>query len=253
MTPDNNSGQTLNSIRPNLIQSLFLFGILLSFNGCGTKPTPDLNEPTAGSSSSATDPASATDPSLKRTSTNVASSTPTIESKPTAPQQSAIPQDSALIQVRKTLSAIEQGDLAEAYEFLPVSFQKDIDDLLVAFARNVDGEVWTRTFEVSLRLIKVMRARKDDFWKLDWFQSNPDVQWIKANWDDGLDVFEELATGPLSQLKSLETATARSLLPTRGSKFTKVIGATQLGLLSDLSRQFSGIRIQEMRQSDTEQ
>ena len=164
----------------------------------------------------------------------------------TAPPQK-VDDDSALAAVRQTLSAIERGDLAKAYEFLPPGYQSDVDGLVHEFASKMDAEVWTRLFGTLRKTVAVLRTKKAFILELDLFANRPEYEPMRKHWDEAVTLLDQFATSGAGDLDSLKQASAKSLLPGDASRVVQHLDAIGLGVGADLARQFADIRVEQIK------
>ena len=138
--------------------------------------------------------------------------------------------DSALAAVRKTLSAIERGDLAGAYDFLPPGYQSDVDGLVHEFATRMDAEVWTRLFGTLRKSVTVLRTKKAFILELDLFANRPEYEPMRKHWDEAVTLLDQFATSKLGDLETLKQSGAKSLLPGDASNVVQHLDAIGLGV-----------------------
>ncbi len=155
--------------------------------------------------------------------------------------------DSALAAVRQTLQAIERGDLARAYEFLPPGYQSDVDGLVREFAAKMDDEVWTRLFRTLRKTVTVLRTKKAFILELDLFANRPEYEPMRKHWDEAVSLLDQFATSGAADLESLKQASAKSLLPGDAAHVVQQLDAIGLGVGADLARQFADIKVEQIR------
>ena len=160
--------------------------------------------------------------------------------------------DSALAAVRKTLSAIERGDLAGAYDFLPPGYQSDVDGLVHEFATRMDAEVWTRLFGTLRKSVTVLRTKKAFILELDLFANRPEYEPMRKHWDEAVTLLDQFATSKLGDLETLKQSGAKSLLPGDASNVVQHLDAIGLGVGADLARQFADIKVEQIQATGDE-
>lgn len=160
--------------------------------------------------------------------------------------------DSALAAVKQTLGAIERGDLAGAYEFLPPSYQSDVDGLVREFAAKMDDEVWMRLFGTLRKTVAVLRTKKAFILELDLFANRPEYEPMRKHWDEAVTLLDQFAASKLGDLESLRQTTAKSLLPGDASNVVKHLDAIGLGVEADLSRQLADIKVAQIKTTGDE-
>jgi len=168
-----------------------------------------------------------------------------------APTQK-VDDDSALATVKQTLSAIERGDLAGAYEFLPPSYQSDVDGLVHEFAAKMDTEVWTKLFGTLRKTVEVLRTKKAFILDLDLFANRPEYEPMRKHWDEAAALLDQFATSGAGDLESLKQSSAKSLLPGDAARVVQQLDAIGLGVGADLARQFADIEVEQIKATSDE-
>jgi hypothetical protein len=216
--------------------SLAGLGLTALLWGCGTRTAaPETKPVTSGPMSEALSSDEA-----KLVHDGVAAPTTTAEN------------DSALAAVKQTLSAIERGDLAGAYEFLPPSYQSDVDGLVREFASKMDAEVWTRLFGLLRKSVAVLGTKKAFILELDLFANRPEYEPMRKHWDEAVSLLDQFATSSAGDLESLKQASAKSLLPGDASHLVQHLDAIGLGVGADLARQFADIKVVQVKATGDE-
>ncbi|MEI8379948.1 MAG: hypothetical protein WCJ09_07460 [Planctomycetota bacterium] len=211
---------------------ILLAGCLLCGLGCGgTKPTQP---------ATAVDATKPTDkPPAASTNTGTTSSIPKIE------------EDSAAAAVLTTLKGLEAGKLAEAYDFLPGSYQSDLDGLLHDFAGKMDPEIWSRLTGAARKTIAFLKSKKEFLLELDLFRNRPEAEPYRQHWDSTLTLLTSLVEDDASDLAKLKQITLRSLLPGKSSAGTLDVLGQAIG--ANVSRQFAGVTVTPVRTNGAEQ
>ncbi len=204
--------------------------------GCGTRTTAPATKPVAPK----VVPVPKTSGETKPDAGTVTATTPKVDD------------DSALAAVKQTLTAIERGELAAAYEFLPPGYQSDIDGLVREFAAKMDAEVWTRLFGTLRKSVAVLRTKKAFILELDLFANRPEYEPMRKHWDEAVSLLDQLATSNAGDLESLKQARAKSLLPGDASNIVRQLDAIGLGVGADLARQFADIKVEQVKASGDE-
>jgi hypothetical protein len=215
--------------------------IAIGLLGCGGAAPPSKPQP-PDSASNATPVEKPSEGASKETA-NVG--------KPPAPPE--IDPKSAAAAILKTLQALEAGNLADAYDFLPPAYQSDLDGLLHEFADRMDPEVWSRLIGTARKGIEVLRTKKDFIMALDLFRDRPEVEPYRKHWDSTLQLAATFAQSDAAELSKLKQATARALLPGRASPMLQQFDAIGLALGANLARQFAGVTVTPVRTEGAEQ
>jgi hypothetical protein len=222
------------------ISAILAVGMMVWTVGCsGSTPKPPAPETTTTEATTPT-----TTPVEKPAST-----TDILKSKePTTPAVPvAIEANSAAAAVTKTLQSLEQGNLAEAYDFLPPSYQADVDGLIQEFANRMDPEVWSRLIGTARQTIDVLKTKKELILDLDLFRNRPEVEPYRKSWDSSLEILSHLSKSDAAELATLKKVTARSLLPGKTSATPQQFDAIGLALGANLARQFAGVTVTPVR------
>lgn len=214
---------------------LFLAWMLLTF-GCGKSKPADVQKPSDGTAPPKIQAAPETTTAVAETVSPVTS----------------IDEGSALAAVKRTLSSIERGDLAEAYNFLPPTYQSDIDVLVHEFASKMDPEVWSRLFGTLRKSVKVLKEKKSFILELDLFAGRPEYEPMRQHWDDAVMLLDQFASSDAAKLESLKGVKAKSLLPGAASNIVKHLDAIGLGVGADLARQFADIDVKQIKATGDE-
>ena len=205
--------------------------------GCGTGKTLPETNPVA--------------PGVAPASQSSGDAKPVVNEK-TAPVQK-VDDDSALAAVKQTLAAIQRGDLAGAYEFLPPSYQSDVDGLVHEFASKMDAEIWARLFGTLRKTVAVLRAKQAFILELDLFANRPEYEPMRKHWDEAVTLLDQFATSGAGDLESLKQASAKSLLPGDAARVVQHLDAIGLGVGADLARQFADIKVEQIKATGDEQ
>lgn len=113
---------------------------------------------------------------------------------------------------QQTLVAFQEGRLDKAFDFLPASYQSDVQDVVHEFAEKMDGELWSKCFQLLGKVANILKTKKTLILSLDNVKSAPQIESIKPVWDSMTDGFHDLANGDVSNLSHLKTCEVRNLL-----------------------------------------
>ncbi|MDX1970217.1 MAG: hypothetical protein SFV23_23795 [Planctomycetaceae bacterium] len=142
--------------------------------------------------------------------------------------------------VMAALDHVQAGRLELAYDFLPASFQSDIDQLVRSFAEKMDPEVWDELFSVLEKGIKVLRTKKGLIVEL---MRNPDdadsMRQLSDNWEEMVEALDLVVGSEVSDLDRLKQASSRRFLESTGNplfaqlqKLGSVAGPNPLEMLA---------------------
>lgn len=107
------------------------------------------------------------------------------------------------------------------WTFLPASYQRDVNETVHLFARRMDPELWSRTFSVGRRLVRLGRSRKEEILNSRAMQSAQRLgrQRLAVEWDATLDLANMLLNSELSDLKQLGRFDGGKFLQFTGLRF----------------------------------
>ena len=161
--------------------------VLVSLLGCGRSAPPSKPQVPA-------DPKTESPQVAKRDAKDVGTESST-EAKPSP----SIDEDSAAAAILRTLQALEAGDLAKAYDFLPPAYQSDIDGLVHEFASRMDADIWAKLVATTRKSIELLRTKKDRILALDLFE-RPEAEPYRKHWDSTLDLLNTLVNSEAASL-----------------------------------------------------
>ncbi len=140
--------------------------------------------------------------------------------------------------VEKTLKAFRNGQLEEVYDFLPLSYQADIDSLVQTFVKRMDPEVWSQTYAVLGKGAEVLDQKQDLFLAMAQKPGNEaELQNLSAEWGRMAAVLKPFVNGDLAQLEFLKTIPSRELIQRHATPVAKQLLASSaaLGATGNLS------------------
>ena len=113
---------------------------------------------------------------------------------------------------QRTLIAFQEGRLDAAYDFLPGSYQTDVDKLVQTFADKMDSDVWSGIFRLLNKTAKLLQTKKALILSLDGVKRLPQIEQIKPHWDTIASGLRDVATSEVADLSKLKGADVRQLL-----------------------------------------
>ncbi|WP_373651575.1 hypothetical protein [Schlesneria sp. DSM 10557] len=185
--------------------------MLMGIVGCG-QSRQDVAEPSPANVTESTDkspPATRND----RGETASTSASPKVGLVATAQDGSA----EATFQ--RTLQSFQDGRFDDAFEFLPPSYQADVDQLLQVFAEKMDPQVWTNSFELLGKIGRVLKSKKNLILDMDGVKRLPQVELIKPHWDAIAGGMSDLPSSDFGDLQRLKQTKVRQLLGSAGGLF----------------------------------
>lgn len=224
----------MNRLRQTLLMSAGLVGWLAGCDGKSAPIKPDSQTPAIAA-------------------TTIDSSTPKTAGTETQPAPPKTDEDSAVAAVERTLKALETGNFAEAFEFLPPSYQSDVDGLIHEFAEQMDPELWARLNSTLRKGLQVFRTKKDFILAMDIFRDHPETEPVRKSWDSTLDLITKLAESESLNLNQLKVVKAKSLLAGFALTSPEHLETVGRAVGSDLSRQIAGVTVKPGRSNGAEQ
>lgn len=113
---------------------------------------------------------------------------------------------------QQTLIAFQEGRLDAAYDFLPASFQADVENLVHDFGSRMDAELWSKTFGLVGKFANILKTKKNLILSLDNVKRAPMAEQIKPHWDAIATGLQDLSTGEISTVEGLKRCNIRKLL-----------------------------------------
>ena len=175
--------------------------------GCGeSKPVAVAPEPVTQARSSAVIDAT-------KTASNPTTSIPLVSTAREGTAESTFQQ---------TLIAFQEGRLEAVFDFLPPSYQADVNTLLHDFAGKMDAEIWSSSFNLLAKVADILKSKKTLILSMDGVRRTPQIESIKPHWDAITAGVAEIASGEVTDLSKLKQANARELLTSAGKVFRRM-------------------------------
>lgn len=185
--------------------------VLLTLIGCGrSEPAKVVDQPASGEPVAAT-PALAEDPFAA------------LPQQPKAAQPAPDTPDAA---ITRAIQGLRENRPEQAWDFLPASYQTDLENLIHDLADRMEPEVWSRGFEVGRKLVEVLRTRKALILKNPLVRANQQgmtPEEMGRNWDNLVMLLELLVNSDLADVEKVRTLKIKQFLATTGSQFTRQI------------------------------
>jgi hypothetical protein len=165
-------------------------------------------------------------------------------SNPEPPKNSANESDDPVATVRTVLKGIQAGRATAIWDFLPSSYQDNINRVVREFADNMDPEVWKRVFTTLKRLSTIARTKKALLLKNPGLPlAQLDQDQLSDNWEKILDLLDSLITSELKDLKSLKQFDGQAFCEGTGTTFLGQLRALTSADPNDTLSQFDVSRI----------
>lgn len=134
--------------------------------------------------------------------------------------------------VRKVLAGMSQSHPEALWDFLPGSYQQDVNDVVHEFARRMDPELWSKVIALLEKVAEVTKAKKDMLADTITLAGRPGERGPSINFDGLANLLRTLIKSDLGNLERLKTADAGTILGEAGGQFLE-----QLQLLSKIGSQ----------------
>jgi len=150
----------------------------------------------------------------------------TIGSKADAPPET-LTADKAVAAV---LRGLETNDPRVIWEFLPESYQEDVNRVVHKFAHKMDAQLWNETFESANKISEVLKTRRAFILKHPAFKQEDPAKSKKvaANWDALVGLLSTVLESNISDLDQLKTIDVGEFLAETGGRL--------MSQFSDLSK-----------------
>tara|TARA_R110002111_G_scaffold63054_6_gene104326 strand:- start:1589 stop:2659 length:1071 start_codon:yes stop_codon:yes gene_type:complete len=108
------------------------------------------------------------------------------------------------------------------WNFLPASYQQDVNSIAHDFASKMDPEMYNGTFETGQRLAKILKDKKEYILKNQMLQNLPvPPEKVSEFWDPTTNIISALVNSDLSSLDKLKSFDGGKFLSTTGNQLAK--------------------------------
>ncbi|WP_417387298.1 hypothetical protein [Gimesia sp.] len=136
--------------------------------------------------------------------------------------QQAGPPEGPAGSMQYLIQGVADQKMEVVWEFLPASYQSDVNGLAHQFADKMDPEIYNEMFAIAQRLGKLLQDKKEFILKnemLDNPKTSPEE--VAKYYDPSVDILVTLANSDLSTLEKLKTFDGGQFLANSGSKIAK--------------------------------
>ncbi len=123
--------------------------------------------------------------------------------------------DEAVLRVVRGLAADNPVHLWDA---LPDSYQKDVNDLIKAFANKMDAGGWDPAFQIGQRITKLLRDKKQFILAHPMLAEMPNRAEAEKGWDNIVGMLDTVLTSEISTLEGLKKLDMRRFFSGTGSR-----------------------------------
>lgn len=147
-----------------------------------------------------------------------------------SPQQAGPPEGPAG-SMQYLMQGVADQKMEVVWEFLPASYQSDVNGLAHQFADKMDPEIYNEMFAIAQRVAKLLQDKKEYILKNEMLESpKTSPEEVAKYYDPGVDILASLANSDLSTIEKLKTFDGGKFLSTSGSQVAKDF-ATISGLM----------------------
>ncbi|QDT25676.1 hypothetical protein [Gimesia panareensis] len=138
--------------------------------------------------------------------------------------------------MQNLMQGVSEQKMEVVWEFLPASYQSDVNGLAHQFADKMDPEIYNEMFGILQRVSKLLQDKKEYVLKNEMLE-NPQTspEEVAKYYDPSVDILTTLANSDLSSLEKLKTFDGGKFLASSGTKIAKDIAT-----ISDLMPQEEG-------------
>jgi hypothetical protein len=151
------------------------------------------------------------------------------------------PADKADAAVLAVVEGLKQNHPEAFWDFLPASYQQDLNDLIHLFAERMDADLWNKSVGVLRKLANVLKSKKEFLTSARNQQGQVPAGPSSAELATIGELLETLLASELADLEKLKKADGRKFLESTGGKLLSQLRASgqdpfagRLGLFSDL-------------------
>ncbi|MCR9231178.1 MAG: hypothetical protein NXI29_09220 [bacterium] len=145
--------------------------------------------------------------------------------------QQAGPPEGPAESMQYLMQGVADQKMEVVWEFLPASYQSDVNGLAHQFAGKMDPEIYNEMFAIAQRVAKLLQDKKEYILKNKMLESpKTSPEEVAKYYDPSVDILASLANSDLSTIEKLKTFDGGKFLSTSGSQIAKDF-ATISGLM----------------------
>ncbi|MFI4852559.1 MAG: hypothetical protein ACIAZJ_25900 [Gimesia chilikensis] len=145
--------------------------------------------------------------------------------------QQAGPPEGPAESMQYLMQGVADQKMEVVWEFLPASYQSDVNGLAHQFAGKMDPEIYNEMFAIAQRVAKLLQDKKEYILKNKMLESpKTSPEEVAKYYDPSVDILATLANSDLSTIEKLKTFDGGKFLSTSGSQIAKDF-ATISGLM----------------------
>jgi hypothetical protein len=128
--------------------------------------------------------------------------------------------------VMAVVQGLQQDNPRAVWDFLPESYQADVNSLVSEFANGMDAELWNGGFGLVTKLVTILKDKREFILSSDQLANAPvDAEALSQNWDTLLQLFTTLVESDLSDLEKLKTFDGGDYLSKTGAALMMQLAA----------------------------
>ena len=136
--------------------------------------------------------------------------------------QQAGPPEGPAESMQYLMQGVADQKMEVVWEFLPASYQSDVNGLAHQFADKMDPEIYNEMFAIAQRVAKLLQDKKEYILKNKMLESpKTSPEEVAKYYDPGVDILATLANSDLSTIEKLKTFDGGKFLSTSGSQIAK--------------------------------
>src|SRR5437762_3509180 len=126
--------------------------------------------------------------------------------------------DTADAAVLAVVEGLKQNHPEAFWDFLPASYQQDLNDLVHLFAEQMDADLWNESVGVLRKLARVLKSKKEFLVPARTQSGQPAAGPSSAELATIGELIETLLASDLADLEKLKQADGRKFLESTGGK-----------------------------------
>jgi hypothetical protein len=120
------------------------------------------------------------------------------------------------------IDGVNNQEMQAVWNFLPGSYQKDVNDLVHEFSTKMDPEMYNGTFQTGQRLAKLLKDKKEYILKNPMIQGLPVPQEkVEQYWAPTVNILSGIVNSDISSLDKLKSFDGGKFLSTTGNQVAK--------------------------------
>lgn len=160
--------------------------------------------------------------------------------------------------VEAFLSGIRNKKPEVLWAFLPASYQRDVNGIFHLLAEKMDRELWEKTFQTGLRIVRICRVRRAAILDSELIApgAGTDAEALAKEWDTVVTLAGTLLTSDLADLEKMKQFNGGRFLKMTGGKFMKELALASRLLPGDALKfeldEFARLQVKlESQEDDT--